>query len=295
MTGLARWLEATYPKDNQDRTLGVSQLHGGAGRRLPVRGSTCCSARSAFVLLIACANIANLLLARGAARAREISIRAAIGAGRRHLFAPRAGESLVLAIGGRAARICWWGTGEWRSSRRSDLEDVPRLAQARVDGPVLAFAVGLTVLSGLVFGLVPALRTAARPPHEALKEGGRTGSRAGSRDRLRNVLVVAEIALALVLLTGAGLLIRSSVALNAVDPGFDPRGVVAGRISLPETSYQTPERSDAGVRADRGAGGGRPRGGCRPRWSPPRRSRAGTAMGSCPRAGRSRSAPRSTR
>ena len=86
-----------------------------------------------------------------------------------------------------------------------------------------------------MFGLVPALRTAARPPHEALKEGGRTGSRAASRDRLRNALVVAEIALALVLLTGAGLLIRSSIALNSVDPGFDPRGVVAGRVSLPET------------------------------------------------------------
>ena len=132
----------------------------------------------AFVLLIACANIANLLLARGAARAREIAIRAAIGAGRRHLLAHALAESLVLAVAGGLLGLLvgYWGVALLAAYGP---EDVPRLAQARVDGPVLAFAVGLTVLSGLVFGLVPALRTAARPPHEALKEGGRRGSRAG--------------------------------------------------------------------------------------------------------------------
>ena len=239
MTGLGRWLETTYPKDNQDRTLRVSQLMeelvGDYRPRLFVLLGAV-----AFVLLIACANIANLLLARGAARAREISIRAAIGAGRRHLVTHALTESLVLAAAGGVLGLLvgYWGVALLAAYGPAD---VPRLAEARVDGPVLAFALGLTALSGLVFGLVPALRTATRPPHEALKEGGRTGSRAGSRDRLRNTLVVAEIALALVLLTGAGLLIRSSVALNGVDPGFDPRGVVAGRISLPETSYQTPD------------------------------------------------------
>jgi predicted permease len=239
MAGLGRWLETTYPKDNKDRTIHVSQLMeelvGDYRPRLFVLLGAV-----GFVLLIACANIANLLLARGAARAREIAIRAAIGAGRRHLLAHALAESLVLAVAGGLLGLLvgYWGVALLASYGP---EDVPRLAQAQVDGPVLAFAVGLTALSGLVFGLVPALRTAARPPHEALKEGGRTGSRAGSRDRLRNALVVAEIALALVLLTGAGLLIRSSVALNGVDPGFDPRGVVAGRISLPETSYRTPD------------------------------------------------------
>ena len=237
MAGLGRWLETTYPKDNQDRTIRVSQLMeelvGDYRPRLFVLLGAV-----GFVLLIACANIANLLLARGAARAREISIRAAIGAGRRHLVTHALAESLVLAAAGGLLGLLvgYWGVALLAAYGP---QDVPRLAEARVDGPVLAFALGLTALSGLVFGLVPALRTAARPPHEALKEGGRTGSRAGSRDRLRNTLVVAEIALALVLLTGAGLLIRSSVALNGVDPGFDPRGVVAGRISLPETSYQT--------------------------------------------------------
>ena len=122
--------------------------------------------------------------------------------------------------------------------------DVPRLAQANVDGPVLAFAGTLTLACGLVFGLAPALRMASRFPHEALKEGGRTGAAAG-RDRLRSALVVGEIALALVLLTGAGLLIRSAVALDGVDPGFDPRDVVVGRISLPAVAYPTPEKVSA--------------------------------------------------
>jgi putative ABC transport system permease protein len=240
MRGLARWLETTYPKENQDRGIVMApfmeELVGEYRPRLFVLLGAV-----ALVLLIACANIANLLLARGAARSREIAIRAAIGAGRGHLLRQALTESLVLAGAGGLLGLLvgYWGV---TAIAAFGPEDVPRLALARVDGPVLAFAVGLTVLSGLVFGLAPALRTAARLPHEALKEGGRTGSRAGGRDRLRNVLVVSEVALALVLLTGAGLLIRSAIALNGVDPGFDPRGVVAGRISLPAAAYETPEQ-----------------------------------------------------
>jgi putative ABC transport system permease protein len=240
MRGLARWLETTYPKENQDRGIVMApfmeELVGEYRPRLFVLLGAV-----ALVLLIACANIANLLLARGAARSREIAIRAAIGAGRGHLLRQALTESLVLAGAGGLLGLLvgYWGV---TAIAAFGPEDVPRLALARVDGPVLAFAVGLTVLSGLVFGLAPALRTAARLPHEALKQGGRTGSRAGGRDRLRNVLVVSEVALALVLLTGAGLLIRSAIALNGVDPGFDPRGVVAGRISLPAAAYETPEQ-----------------------------------------------------
>jgi putative ABC transport system permease protein len=240
MRGLARWLEATYPKENRDRGIVMSpfmeELVGDYRPRLYVLLGAV-----AFVLLIACANIANLLLARGAARSHEIAIRAAIGAGRGHLLRQALTESLVLAGAGGLLGLLlgYWGVTLLVAFGP---EDVPRLAQARVDGPVLAFALGLTALSGVVFGLAPALRSAARLPHEALKEGGRTGSRAGSRDRLRNVLIVSEIALALVLLTGAGLLIRSAIALNGVDPGFDPRGVVAGRVSLPAVAYETPEQ-----------------------------------------------------
>jgi putative ABC transport system permease protein len=240
MRGLAGWLEATYPKENRDRGITMAPfmeelVHDYRPRLFVLLGAV------AFVLLIACANIANLLLARGAARAREMAIRAAIGAGRRHLLRQALTESLVLAAAGGALGLL---VGYWGVSLLAAFgpEDVPRLAQARVDGPVLAVALGLTALSGLVFGLAPALHTAGRMPHEALKEGGRSGARSGSRDRLRNVLVVGEIAVALVLLTGAGLLIRSAIALNGVDPGFDPRGVVAGRISLPAASYQTPEQ-----------------------------------------------------
>jgi putative ABC transport system permease protein len=119
-------------------------------------------------------------------------------------------------------------------------QDVPRLAQARVDGPMLGFMLAITLAAGLLFGLAPALRLAARPPHAPLKEG-RTGG--VHRDRLRSTLVVAEIALALLLLTGAGLLLRSAAALNRVEPGYDPTGVVAARVSLPTTGYEAPEQA----------------------------------------------------
>jgi predicted permease len=236
MRGLARWLQETYPKENRQRGITMSPLTeeviGDYRARLYVLLGAV-----GFVLLIACANIANLLLARGAARSRETAIRVAIGAGQGHLLRQALTESLVLAVagGGLGLLIAYWSVAGLVAFGP---EDVPRLADAGVDGPVLGFALGLTLLSGLVFGLAPALRTASRPPHEALKEGGR-GSH-GGRDRLRNVLVAGEIALALVLLTGAGLLIRSAVALGGVDPGFDPNGVVAGRISLSEASYPGP-------------------------------------------------------
>jgi predicted permease len=238
--GIARWLEDTHPRQNRDRDIVmapfVEELVGDYRPRLFVLLGAV-----GFVLLIACANIANLLLARGAARSREIAIRAAIGAGRGHLLREALTESLVLATAGGLLGLLagYWGVTLLAAYGP---EDVPRLAQARMDGAVVCFAVGLTVLSGLVFGVAPALRTAGRMPHEALKEGGRSGARSGSRDRLRNVLVVGEIALALVLLTGAGLLIRSAIALNDVDPGFDPRGVIAGRVSLPAADYESPEQ-----------------------------------------------------
>jgi putative ABC transport system permease protein len=258
MAGLAGWLRTTYPKENRDRGIIMAPfmeelVDDYRPRLFVLLGAV------GFVLLIACANIANLLLARGAARSREMAIRAAVGAGRGHLLRQALTESLVLAAAGGVLGLL---AGYWGVSLLSAFgpEDVPRLAQARVDGPALAFAFGLTVLSGLVFGLAPALRTAGRLPLEALKEGGRSGSRSGNRDRLRSVLVVGEIALALMLLTGAGLLIRSAVALNDVDPGFDPRGVVAGRVSLPAAAYETPEqvtrafqRIDEGMAAMPGA------------------------------------------
>ena len=238
LQGLAGWLRTNFPKENRERGIVVAnfkeELLGDYRPRLYVLLGAV-----GFVLLIACANIANLLLARAAARSRETAIRVAIGAGRTHLFRQALTESLVLAGAGGVLGLLagYWGV---TALVTFGPRDVPRLDQATVNGPVLAFATGLTLLSGLVFGVAPALRTATRPPHEALKEGGRSGTRAGARDRLRNTLVIAEIALALVLITGAGLLIRSAVALNGVDPGFDPTDVVAGRVSLPAVEYETP-------------------------------------------------------
>ncbi|HUR95396.1 MAG TPA: ABC transporter permease [Gemmatimonadales bacterium] len=238
---IASSLRQRFPKENAERSLGVAQLHEELVSDYRPRLFILLGA-VAFVLLIACANIANLLLARATARSRETAIRAAIGAGRAHILRHAFAESLVLAAAGGVLGIvaAYWGVAGLVAIGPAD---VPRLTLARVDGPALAFVLGLTLLSGLVFGLAPAARMAAQLPQEALKEGGRTGS-GGRRDRLRGLLVIGEIALALVLLTGAGLLIRSAVALDDVDAGFDPRGVLVARVSLPASGYDTPERSE---------------------------------------------------
>jgi len=238
MDGIARWLQEHFPEDNKGRGIVIRPLIGEVigdyrPRLYVLMGAV------GFVLLIACANIANLLLARSAARSREIAIRAAVGAGRGHIIRQALTESLLLAVAGGAlgVMVAYWGVSVLIALGP---EDVPRLGTARVDGIVLLFALALTLLSGLVFGLAPAFRMAGQFPHEALKEGGRSAQ--SGQDRLRSALVVAEIALALVLLTGAGLLIRSSVALNGTNPGFDPRGVLAARLSLPSIGYESPER-----------------------------------------------------
>jgi len=237
---IARGLRARYPQVNDDRGLAVSPLHeelvGEYRSRLFILLGAV-----AFVLLIACANIANLLLARATSRARETAIRAAIGAGRGHLLRHALAESLLLAAAGGLLGVvaAYWGVAGLVAVGPAD---IPRLALARVDAPVLGFVLVLTLVCGLIFGLAPAARMAGQLPQDALKEGGRTGA-AGRRDRLRGVLVVSEIALALVLLTGAGLLIRSAIALDGVDPGFDPGGVLVGRVSLPASGYGTAEQS----------------------------------------------------
>lgn len=183
-----------------------------------------------FVLLIACANAANLLLARAATRRREMAIRRALGAGRGRLIRQLLTESIVLALAAAALGllIANWGLDAlftlWPRA-------LPRSAEIGLDGTVLAFTVGLAVVTGLAFGLVPALRTTAPRIEEALREdsGSSTG---GRRRRLQGTLVVAEVALALVLLVGAGLLVRSFIALNRVNPGYDTRDVLAARVRL---------------------------------------------------------------
>jgi putative ABC transport system permease protein len=238
LAAIARELERDFPRENQARGLGAFSLMEELVQDYRPRLFVLLGAVG-FVLLIACANIGNLLLAQGSARGREMAIRAAVGAGRGHLLRQALTENLLLAGlgGGLGVLVAHWTI---RGLTAFGPEDVPRLAQARVDGPMLGFMLAITLAAGLLFGLAPALRLAARPPHAPLKEG-RTGG--VHRDRLRSTLVVAEIALALLLLTGAGLLLRSAAALNRVEPGYDPTGVVAARVSLPTTGYEAPEQA----------------------------------------------------
>jgi putative ABC transport system permease protein len=186
------------------------------------------------VLLIACGNVANLLLARGSARGKEIAVRSAIGAGRGRIVRQLLTESLMLSLLATVlgVALAWVGI---RVLVGAAPDGIPRLAEARIDGGVLAFALFISLISSLVFGLVPALR-AVRPNLQlALREGGRFAV-ASARDRVRTILIVAEVAVAVTLLAGAGLLIRSAVYLDRVDPGFTPRGVLAARIAMAPVS-----------------------------------------------------------
>jgi putative ABC transport system permease protein len=188
-----------------------------------------------FVLLIACANAANLLLARATGRRREMAIRRALGAARGRLVRQLLTESVLLALvaGAVGVAISSWGLGAllniWPRA-------IPRAAELGLDGRVLAFTFGLAVLTGIAFGLVPAWRASAPGIEESLREDG-SGTTGGQRHRLQGSLVVAEVALALVLLVGAGLLVRSLIRLNDVNPGFDTRDVLAARVRLTPARY----------------------------------------------------------
>ena len=193
-----------------------------------------------FVLLIACANVANLLLARGAARSGELAIRAALGAGRGRILRQLMTESFVLAA---LSAIVGIGLAAWgiRALIALAPPEVPRLEQTSIDPYVLGFTVLVTLVSATLFGIAPALRAARVDVHTVLKAVGRGAGMGGMRDRLRTALIVAELGVALVLLVGAGLLIRSSLALQSVNPGFNPSGVLSTRFALPAADY--PDRA----------------------------------------------------
>ncbi|MFL6538676.1 MAG: ABC transporter permease [Chthoniobacterales bacterium] len=190
----------------------------------------------ALVLLIACANLGTMLLARAAAREREMAIRVALGAGRLAILREVLSESVVLALGGGTIGVllAFWGVD---LLKRIGAQTVPRLQEVNIDSSVLLVTLGVTVLTGLLFGLVPALTTARPQLSEALKEGGRGSTEGTRRNVARNVLVIAEVALALVLLTSAGLLIKSFAQLQRVDAGFNPHNVLTMEISLPVLTY----------------------------------------------------------
>lgn len=237
-TDLGLRLEQEYPVDNVDTNFNVYPLH----EDLVNQASTALwvlLGAVGFVLLIACVNVANLLLARGATRSGEVAVRVALGAGRRRIVSQLLTESTLLAAlgGGLGILLAYFGTD---LLVRMAPPGTPLLEQVSVDARILGFAMLVTVVTGALFGVLPALRASRSDPSGALREGGRSGAFSGSA-RLRNGLVVGQVGLALILLVGAGLLVRSFQNLQQVDLGFEPEGVLSLRIQLPGVRYPDAE------------------------------------------------------
>ena len=228
MTAIAGALGEEYPDSNKEHWVTLWSLYDatvGDVRKLLLM----LLAAVSFVLLIACANVANLMLARASTRQKEIAVRSALGASRLRIIRLLITESVMLSLLGGALGlfIAYWGT----SMALKALPDaLPRVHDIKVDGSVLLFTLAASLLTGVIFGLAPALQASNPNLNETLKEGGRSGS--SGRQGLRSVLVVAEIAISLVLLVGSGLLIRSFIALNQVSAGFDDRNLLTFDVSL---------------------------------------------------------------
>ncbi len=243
LNGIAARAAQAYPASNSgwDTTL-ESQQESVVGKVRPAILTL--TAAVGFVLLIACVNLANLLLSRSAARRREIGIRNALGAGRGRLIRQLLTESVLLSGLGAAVglALAWAGT---RTLVTLTPDILPRAAEIGVDARVLLFTAGIAVLTGVLFGLAPAVQMARADLISTLREGGRGNSMGFRRNSVRSLLVIGEVALALVLLTGAGLLMRSFYHLQSVEPGFDPHDVLTFRTNLPGARY----KGDAAVRA----------------------------------------------
>ena len=232
---VARQLEKEYPDDNLGRGIVLLPLREALfGRVRPAL--VVLMAAVGLVLLVACVNVANLLLARGADRGREVAIRAALGAGSFRLGRQFAAEALLLAglAGACGLLLAWLALGPLLALAP---QDVPRLAEVRLDGRVLAFTAGVALLTALVFGLAPLAQSFGRDLQTALKSGGRTASADGRTRWLRDLLVVGEVALSTVLVVAAALLLQSLWRLQRVDPGFAPESVLKFELELPAGRY----------------------------------------------------------
>ncbi len=239
MKTIATRLAQQFPKSNTDRTEAVYSLHDDiVGDVRPALVTIL--AAVAFVLLIACANVANLLLARATARQREIAIRTALGASRSRMIWQFLSEGLLLSIFGAAGGllIAWWGIDVLRVFGP---QDVPRLGEVAINAPVFSFTFGVAIFSTLLFALIPALQVTRPNVNESLQEGSR-GAIGPESHHLRRLLVIAQVALSLLLLAGAGLLMKSFANLRATKPGFDPQHAVVAELILPKAKYPEPEK-----------------------------------------------------
>jgi putative ABC transport system permease protein len=237
---IGKQLEAQHPKENTYRSIKLYPFHDDLVNDYSealwiILGAVGC------VLLIACANVANLLLARATVRHKEIAIRAALGASRWQIIRQLLTESSLLAFAGGALGLLLAG---WGTEVLVTLipEDLPRLAEINMDWWVLGFTFAVSLLTGIVFGLAPALQATKIELTEALKESGRAGV-SRHRSRLRNTLVITEVAVAVVLLVGAGLLLQSFHKLQNVNLGFDTKNVLTAEVELPEARYPKPHQA----------------------------------------------------
>ncbi len=240
MDTIAARLATQYPETNKDRGVNLIGLQSLLVERL--RPSLLALFGAAgFVLLIACANLANLQLSRAIGRARELALRAALGAGRGRLVRQLLTESLLLSLMGGALGLLLgvWGMDALAASSAVNLSP---LVEVKLDRYVFGFTCGAALLTGVLFGLFPALRFSRPDLNEALKAGGRSASASLGRSRLRGALVVAQVALALVLLVGAGLMVRSFMNLAGVDPGFEGNNVLTLEYRVPRNKYPEPQQ-----------------------------------------------------
>lgn len=242
LEAISKRLEAAYPAENA----------GWGGTAIPLIEVAVGDMRTslmmllgavALVLLIACANVGNLILARAMGRRKELAIRSALGAGRRRVFQHLLVESIVLSLAGGAAGLLL-ARAAIGASASLLANQVPRANEAAVDARVLLFVLAASLLTGVLAGVAPALRAGRTDLNDTLKEGGRSDP-AGAGRLTRRILIVAEVALSLVLLMGAGVMLRSLHALRNVDAGFNPRGIVKMDINLPDARYTEPARRSA--------------------------------------------------
>lgn len=235
MTAIANRLAQEHPNTNQSWTIRVAPVLefavGDARKILWVLFSAV-----GLVLLIGCANVTNLLLARAASRQKEIAIRVALGAKRLRIVRQLATESLVLAF---LAAVAGWPMAVWGLKALLAIapSDLPRLDSVTIDNRALLFTLAVTVLTALIFGLAPALQLANTNANETLKAGGTEGSRGAGGQRVGNLLIAGEVALALMLLISGGLLLRTVLQLRQIDPGFDDRNALAVTVQLSEKKY----------------------------------------------------------